>query len=263
MTVASQMTVSLDLLVEVAPDGACLGHIPLLPGLSFRAKSAEELRSIAQSKVAEYADWLWAEKLSDLNTTTSDVVRLVREGRGSYVHVIERERTEGAQPWISGNPAALFQADRIALTDQEVRSHLRLLSHVVSRIRSFTRPLTPAQQAWKPAPDRRSLNETLAHVGNCVWWYCSRLDDFLPEPEERLNEDPLDRIERLLELASQFLLFVPPATRSKVQVPKRFHSSDPHEPWTHTKVCRRQVEHAWEHLLGIKRTVNGLVHTSG
>lgn len=111
-------SLSLNLLVEVAPDGACLGHISSLPGLSFRGISAEELHRIARSKVADYARWLSQENLSDLNARASDVVRLVCSGRESEIEVIELERKEGARPWISGNPAALFQSDRSPLTDR-------------------------------------------------------------------------------------------------------------------------------------------------
>ena len=90
-------------------------------------------------------------------------------------------------------------------------------------------------------------------------WSC---DDSLPEPDERPNEDPLDRIERLLETASQFLISLPFAAREEVHVPKRFHTRDPREAWTHTKVCRREAEHAWEYLLGMTRAVGEMTHGS-
>jgi hypothetical protein len=252
----SSTSLSLDLLIEVAPDGACLGHIPSLPGLSLRAEDAAQLLEAAPGKVADYARWLVEQNLSDLNAKASDSVRLVCLGREGEIQIIERERKEGARPWISGNPAALFRSDRTALTDGEVLSRVLFLRRVVRRIRSLVDTLSPTQRTRRPAPGRRSLNESLMHIGNCVWWYCSRIDDSLREPEERSNEDPLDRIERLLEMASHFLISFPFAARGEARVPKRFHTSDPGETWTHTKVCRRQAEHAWEHLLGMERAVH-------
>ena len=256
------MTVSFDLLVEVAPNGACLGHIPSLPGLSFRAEDTSQLLGVASGKVVDYARWLVEQNLSDLNARASDVVRLVCSGRESEIQIIERERKEGARPWVSGNPAALFRSDRSALTDGEVLSRMLFLRRVVNRMRSLVVKFSPTERTWKPAPEGRSLNETLTHIGNCVWWYCSRIDDSLPEPDERPNEDPLDRIERLLETASQFLISLPFAAREEVHVPKRFHTRDPREAWTHTKVCRREAEHAWEYLLGMTRAVGEMTHGS-
>jgi hypothetical protein len=55
------------------------------------------------------------------------------------------------------------------------------------------------------------------------------------------------RIERLLEAAGEYLLAVPLQARTTVHVPSRFLTLDPREAWTHTKVCRRQAEHLWEH----------------
>jgi hypothetical protein len=85
-------------------------------------------------------------------------------------------------------------------------------------------------------------------MGNCVWWYCSRIDDVLPEPVEISEEAPMARIERLLEVAGEYLLAVPLQARMIVNVPTRFLTKDPREAWTHAKVCRREAEHMWEHL---------------
>lgn len=115
--------------------------------------------------------------------------------------------------------------------------------------------LAPLQQAWKPAPDRRSLAETLIHIGDCIWWYCSRLDGGLLELESPPDESPIERVGRLVEEAEELLLAVPLSARAEIHIPARFPSADPHEKWTHTMVCRRQAEHLWEHLQGIGRAV--------
>jgi hypothetical protein len=245
----------LDLFVEVAPGGAAMGHLPRLPGLTFRAGDAEQLGRVARAKAIDYLRWLAGEHLTDLNATTAELEKLVRAGYGEEIRIAERERVPGAPLWISGQPAALFLGDRYALTDDEIAAHLRFMRQVIRRMRLAVAGLAPAERAWKPAPDRRSLDETLTHVGDCIWWYCSRLDDELPEPAAQPDEEPIDRAARRLELAAEFLMSIPLSSRTTIHVPTRFLTADPKEEWTHAKVCRRQSEHAWEHLQGLARAV--------
>jgi hypothetical protein len=245
----------LGLLIEVAPDGTCLGHIPSLPGLCFKADNSHTLHSVAVDKVAEYARWLIYEGLYDFNPLAAKMIHHVRNGRQASIQVIETERRDGTPLWISGNPAVLFEADNRALNDTEIRAHLRFVNRVVKRTRAIVASFTPAQRTAKSAASRRSIDETLAHMGNCIWWYCSRIDDTLPEPDELPDEEPGERIARLLEAASEFLIAVPTDKRPRIHVPQRFPTSDPNEPWNHTKVCRRQAEHAWEHLKCLAREV--------
>ncbi|HEY5271218.1 MAG TPA: hypothetical protein VII97_12855 [Anaerolineales bacterium] len=164
------------------------------------------------------------------------------------VRVVETERRDGSPLWISGNPAVLFDYDRHPLDNTAVTAHLRFARQVMKRIRVMVAVMSPDQREHKPAVQYRSVDETLTHIGNCVWWYCARIDDELPEPDERAEETPMVRIERLLEAAGEYLLAVPLQARTTVHVPSRFLTLDPREAWTHTKVCRRQAEHLWEHL---------------
>jgi hypothetical protein len=245
----------LDLYVEVVPGGACFGHLPRLPGLCFRAGDSAQLARVAVAKVVEYLRWLADENLAELAPITATLLKLVDAGYASEIKVAERERLDGAPVWISGNPAALFRVDRYALTDDEVRAHLRFFRQVVRRIRVLIAGLGPKQRVWKPAPDRRSLDETLTHIANTAWWYCSRIDESLPEPEILPEEQPVERVGRLIEQASDLLLAVPLSRRVEIHVPRRFPTSDPEEAWSHAKVCRRQAEHLWEHLQGLPRAV--------
>jgi hypothetical protein len=256
-TADSQHT-PLDLLVEDAGSQGCLGHIPTLPGLCFRAETAAELQNTALARIAEYVGWLLAEGLGDLTPEVSLLTRQVQTEDLSGVRVIETECLVGSPVWESGNPAVLFESDLQPLDDGAVVAHLRFVRRVLARMRQLVSPLSPARRAQRPAPDRRSLDETLEHIGNCVWWYCSRIDDGLPEPEEPPDEDPLDRIDQLCELAEAYLLGVPFSARAAIHVPTRFPTSDPHERWTHTKVCRRQAEHVWAHLPGLKTVVQSV-----
>jgi len=114
------LTRPLALLIEVAPGGAACGHVPSLPGLCFRAGNTEQLARVAPGKVVEYLRWLAAEQLSDLTPAVRETSALVRAGFGSEIELATREEVAGAPLWLSGEPAALFQSDRYALTDEEV-----------------------------------------------------------------------------------------------------------------------------------------------
>ena len=247
----SSQPLVLDLLVEDAGSLGCLVHIPTLPGLNFRVEEALELKSTALLRISEYAHWLLAEDLSDLTPETSLLTHLVQTGNLANLQVVETEHLAGAPVWISGNPAVLFQSDRRPLDDDAVVSHLRFTRQVLEEIRELAKSLSSAQRARSPEPDRRSVDETLTHIGNCIWWYSSRIDDELPEPDDVPDESPLDRIDRVFADAETYLLGVPLSTRATVHIPTRFPTEDPQEQWTHTKVCRRQAEHVWEHLPGL------------
>lgn len=246
-----------DLLVEDVGSQGCLGHVPVLPGCCFRAKNVAGLKNVALARISEYARWLLAVDLGDLTSETATLARRVRTGDLSDIQVIEAERLAGSPVWESGNPAVLFQHDLRPLDAAAVAGHLRFVRRVLEEMRELATPLSSAQRAQRPATDRRSVDETMEHIGNCVWWYCSRIDDELPEPDEPAGESPLDRIDRLFDAAEAHLPAVPFSARTTVHVSTRFPTSDPHERWTHTKVCRRQAEHVWAHLPGLKSAAAG------
>ena len=242
-----------DLLIEEAGESGCLAHIPTLPGFCFRAETVAEAEASAPGRIAEYVAWLRAERLTDL---TADTARAAREG--GDVRVVIAECVRGAPVWESGNAATLFDADHLPLDDVEIVARLRFVRRVLEGIREAAAPLSASARAHRPAPNRRSIDETLEHIGNCIWWYCSRIDDDLPEPEEPPGEDPLARIDRLFGIAEAYLLTVPFAERTRIRVPTRFPTKDPNERWTHTKVCRRQAEHVWAHLPGLESAEEAL-----
>jgi len=237
-----------DLLVEVAPIDGCFAHIPALPGLCYRAYDPEGAMRIAQDQIANYLKWLLEKELSDLNPKVFTLASWVNSQNFAGVRVIERERRDGAPLWISGNPTVLFEYDHQPLDDTAVRAHLRFVCQIVKSIRAKVDVMHPDHRGRKPTPQIRSIDETLTHIGNCVWWYCSRIDNELPEPIESADETPMARIERLLEAAKKNLLAIPNQSRTTVHIPTRMLTKDPQEAWTHTKVCRRQAEHMWEHL---------------
>ena len=248
----SNRLTEINFLVEEAGSLGCLVHIHTLPGLSFRIEDASEVKEAALARISEYARWLVAEDLGDLTPETALLTQLVKMGDLANLRVVETEHMAGAPVWISGNPAVLFQFDRRPLDDGAVISHLRFTRRVLGQMRELVTPLSSAQRARRPEPDRRSIDETLTHVGNCIWWYCSRIDDELLEPDDVPGESPMDRIDRLFAAAEAYLLGVSLSARATVHTPTRFPTEDPQEQWTHTKVCRRQAEHVWAHLPGLK-----------
>ncbi len=240
-----------DLLVEDAGSLGCLVHIPALPGLNFRVEDTSELKATALARISEYARWLLAEGLDDLSPETMLLTQLVQPGNLDNLRVVEAEHMAGAPVWESGNPAVLFRSDRRPLDNDAVAAHLRFTRRVLERMRELVTPLSPEQRTRRPGPDRRSVDETLTHVGNCIWWYCSRIDDDLQEPDDIPDESPMDRIDRLFLAAEAFLLEFPLPVGATIHIPIRFPTEDPQEQWTHTKVCRRQSEHVWAHLPGL------------
>ena len=244
---------ALDLYIEVAEGGACMGHIPSLPGFCVRAASVNELEGHTRRVLSDYVDFLAAHDAANLNSTTAKIVDAASAGRLDSVSIRERERVFGAPVWESGNAAALFSIDRRLLSSEEVDVNFRFVRVVLNRMRAPIEPLSSDQRGRRPALDRRSLDETLEHIGNCVWWFASRIDDSLPEPDEIDGEDPLDRIDQHVVIAREVLLSVPLAERSTIYIPKRFPTLYPREPWTHAKACRREAEHVWAHWRGAGR----------
>lgn len=257
-TPESKLPLRFDFLVEDAGSRGCMVHIPALPGLNFRVENTSKLKETALARITKYAHWLLTEDLADLTAETALLTYFVQTGTLDNLQVVVTERMAGAPVWESGNPAVLFGHDREPLEDGIVSAHLRFVCRVLDVIHKLIEPLSAEQRAGRSAPDRRSIDETLTHLGNCVWWYCSRIDDQLPEPDDVPDESPLDRIGCLFDASEAYLLGVPFPARSTVHVPQRFPTSDPQERWTHTKVCRRQAEHVWAHLPGLKSAVQGV-----
>lgn len=240
---------TLDLLCEVVSGDGCFGHIPALPGLCFRGEDIFELESKAPEEIKKYVEWLIAEGISDLNPTISELAACVNESSLKSITIINKESLEGSPVWISGNPAVLFDYDLHPLDDVTVLAHLRFTRQVLMRLAEIAEVLLKLKSKQMPDPEHRSIDEMLTHIGNCVWWYCSRIDEKLPEPDEPTGETQADRMKRLYVKAEKYLISIPLTQRSVVHVPTRYRTNDPLEQWTHTKACRRQAEHAWEHLL--------------
>lgn len=245
---------ALDLMVEFTPGDGAMAHVPDLPGLSFRPAGAADAgaaawgaAALAGAPAAARAHLAWL-RARHGPLPPEDVMQAVGAMRFRLAEV-----QEGAPLWSSGNAAALFVRDHDVLDDASVDAHLRVAELALVEIRSLVATVARKRLAWRPAAGRRSLAETLEHLGNVAWWYAARLDDDRPESPELADEYPGDRPLRLLADARAFLLAVPPDRRTTVVVPRRYPTRDRGEPWTHAKACRREAEHALEHLPGVRR----------
>ncbi len=243
------MRTLIELCLEMTPDGRGVGHVLDFPGCHLRGESRADIVARAPTEVGRYLAWCGRHGLAPRPAGGPEDATAVR--------VIES--LPGAALWESGNPAALFLKDREPLADDEVRMHFQVVRAACDDIARAVTGLDAAVLQAKPAPDRRSLEETLTHIGNCMWWYCSRLSDDLPEPDRDCPASGLARIGHLLPFAEQWLIDFPQQRRRDVLVPRRHPSNDPGEPWTHRKACRRQAEHVLEHLAGILNRAEGLV----
>ncbi len=247
-----------DLLIEDAGAEGCFGHIPALPGLCFRGESPEVVEELAAARIADYARWLSTNGLNDLTPETSFLIECLGGEAEGELRAVVAEHVNGAPVWESGNAAVLFEHDLVPLEDAAVDAHLRFVRRVLDRVHASVADLNAEERNRRPSPGRRSIDETLEHIGNCIWWYCSRIDNALPEPKEPAGEQQIDRIDRLFAVAGPYLRDVAISERSTICVPTRFPTEDPQERWTHTKVCRRQAEHVWAHLPGVRRAAHAL-----
>jgi hypothetical protein len=229
---------SLELYVEVAPGGDALVHAPSLPGFSVKVGRGASRERRLRADLSAYARWAASHGLAPAP----------READWREV-----ETVAGAPVWVSGNAAALFSVDRRPLSDREVMAHLDVVAAALSDMAEAVAGLSLRERSRGRRTGGRSIDEAFTHVGNCIWWYASRIDDKLPEPEEDPAEEPFDRCVRLLADARAYLVSISGKARVRVHVPTRFPTYDPSEPWTHAKACRREAEHAWDHLAGVRR----------
>ncbi|MDD5264230.1 MAG: hypothetical protein PHU43_05255 [Candidatus Bipolaricaulis sp.] len=243
----------LEVFVEETPNGDALVHAPSLPGFSVKVARGSSRERRIRAGLAAYGRWLAAHDLA-----AADCVAALRG-----IEWLEMETVGGAPVWISGNAAALFSIDRRPLSDLEAYAHLDVVAAAVSDMAAATIRLTTKERTHGRRTGGRSIDEALTHVGNCIWWYASRIDDELPEPLESPEEAPLARCIRLLADVRSFLLGIPERERTRVHVPARFPTNDPSEPWTYAKVCRREAEHAWDHLEGVRRAAAASRRTRG
>jgi hypothetical protein len=170
--------------------------------------------------------------------------------------VVEEVQTAGGPVGVSGSPMALFARDHAPVAIPSVLEFFDVADQAWIDIERLIALLSSAQRSTPPSAGKRTIEETLEHLGNCFWWYCSRIDDELPEwPDAGLSFE--ERAGSFLRLARSWGLARAEIDGSAVpvKVPARYPTDDLKEQWTLAKVIRRQAEHLWEHLGTIERDV--------
>lgn len=177
--------------------------------------------------------------------------------------VLEEVLTCGGPVGASGSPMAIFARDRAPVQAADVGEAFDVAARAWADIVRLVDGLSPAERSVPPSAGRRTIEGTLEHLGNCFWWYCSRIDDGLPEwPDAGLSFE--ERADVFLRRARAWCLERAETAGSDVAqtVPKRYPTDDPAEPWTLGKVVRRQAEHLWEHLGTVERDDGALRRVS-
>jgi hypothetical protein len=237
--------------IENAPGGGGVAHIPILPGLSFRFPRRDEVLLQAIREGSAYVRWLRGRGILETlgiagHEPSPDWPELCR--------AVIVEEVDGRTPWISGNPSALFQCDIYGPMDDRIQRHFLLARSAMEEILSRL-AFIPEEEWDRPMGEgKRTPRAMLTHLGNVVWWLCSRIDDDLPEPagdDAETTADPQGRLLRLLDWAQAWALGLSAEQREEFQRPTRYLTSDPEEIWTLSKIIRRQAEHAVEHLRAI------------
>lgn len=233
--------------LEMTPSGEGVAHLPSLPGDSFRFRTRDEVLMRAIEECGAYIRWVKARNIAaSLALTGPEIADHPALCRATVV-----EELPGREIWESGKAAVMFECDLGLVDEEKIRRHFIVLQAALEEL--VTRAQAVPAERWDvaPEPGRRTLRETLVHVGNAVWWYCSRIDDAVSEPEGEDGDqtsDPAGRILRLADWALSWCLSLDNDRREQIQRPTRHLTDDPEELWTLGKVLRRQAEHAVEHL---------------
>jgi len=224
-----------ELYLERGPEGPWMAHAPSLPG----------------------ACWLDLDETACLKRAADEMGRhAARLGRappaGPYVVAGRVLNTTGVVG-ESGSPMARFSCDAsppgIAAVWPAVERLARLIVETA-------RGVPAGLRATRPREGGRSLDEVFVHLGNCVWWYCSRIDEGLSEwPDAWLA--PEDRFLAFLPLSRNFYGNYPEERKGLVHVPARYPTSDRAEDWNYGKSLRRQAEHLAEHLSYLELDLDG------
>ena len=213
------------------------------PGCCWIDSNHDTLIRRAAAEAGRYAEWRRAwQPGSDLPTGAT--------------RVVEEVHTAGGHVGVSGSPMALFARDRAPVAIPNVLESFDVAGQAWIDIERLIALLSSAQRSVPPSAGKRTIEETLEHLGNCFWWYCSRIDDELPEwPDAGLSFEK--RAGSFLRQAGSWCLERAEFDSSavSVKIPARYPTDDPAEQWTLAKVIRRQAEHLWEHLGTIERDV--------
>jgi hypothetical protein len=232
---------NIGIFLERGPEGPWMGHLAGLAGCCWIRDSREACIAASQSERLRFAAFL-AERGIDTGFEC---------GESASVECLEEVHTLGGAVGESGSAMALFASDADTVYISVYWPRVLCLAESIVETASS---IDVSRWAIRPVPGRRSLEEVFEHLGNCVWWYCSRIDDALADWEDA-GLSFKERFLAFLPLAEDFYRRYPPERASSAFVPKRHPAEDPLEPWNFGKSLRRQGEHLWEHLGYLQRDI--------
>lgn len=225
----------IEIQLEQGPRGMCMGHWAGSWGCCWLGNTSREVVNNSKKEV---------EKFIRFRKKWDPGIEIPEPGE---IKVAEFVRNSAGEVGASGAPMALFSSDKNELSKRNVEEAFTVTGYIRQEIENRVEGLSKEEFEFQPNSNRRSLQETLQHIGNTVWWYCSRIDQKVDQwADNNLNE--LNRIEFFHEKARIFLLEkIKEGESNKVYIPTLYPTLDPGEKWTARKVLRRQVEHLWEH----------------
>jgi predicted RNase H-like HicB family nuclease len=159
-----------------AGDGSASIWVFDLPGCRAVGKDLDEARALLPIVVAEHASWLRRHGEEVPEEADFEPVEEV-DLRGEFV----------------------FEADKAALSDAELETALRHISHAQADLIAVAKPLPTIVRQWRPpnsavkidfVPDARQIDEMLVHVAGVeAGYYLGSLSDaappiLTPEPED-------------------------------------------------------------------------------
>lgn len=193
-----------------------------------------------------------------LGDTTDEAIASAPEAIRTYAAYLERhgEKIPAAAPFdvrvaemrLDGGfiGSGFLVADAKPLTKGDIDRSLRWLGWIHDDLRRVTGGLTPAKRHAKPATGR-PIERILSHV--CAEGGYLRGVSGASRIQREADEgmiDPLDALDRLLELETERLKTM--STEERTTVRQAGQSQ-----WSARAAVRRMLEHGWEHYLEICR----------
>lgn len=220
--------------LERGPTGPWMAHAVGLPGLCWIRTTRERCVEDAEEELSRY--------LRSMPQGCYGVDRPL--GGDNEPIILEEVVNRAGAVDRSGSPMACFLSDRAPHPFDAYRTVIMCCADEISECCAGIAP-----ELWdlQPETDLRSVNQLLSHLGNCLWWYCSRIDPDLDEWDDS-GIDPHERFRRFVRSAVLFYQDYPDGFRELVFTPSRYPSADGGEVWNYGKSERRQAEHLWEHL---------------
>jgi predicted RNase H-like HicB family nuclease/uncharacterized damage-inducible protein DinB len=225
-----------DVYLEVADSGACMAHVPALPGCCLRASSRREALEQMPGAIRDYHAWLRRHGEPAPGEEEPIAIHIAGE-------------SHGFGPFDPGDAAALFPPDEEPLTRDDMERCFRLLAHTRADLLALARGLDDRLLDWQPGAGSFSIRRLLRHIGNAEQWYVSRLVPPETLPADWQHDEDLPIIEFLEMERSTAIARLRQLTEqecSAVHYPKQW-TSHPDEPWTARKALRRFLEHEREH----------------